>query len=205
MASIRLAVLLAHLDARLLEVGVGVLGVRVLEDGGAALEHDSLELGVAFVQVDEDGGGGIAAQIRDLLATAEGVDAASGPAEPERREVDALAGSDGGNTHIPGGRHDLVDLVGGEGELFRDGHGQPPAEVRAMIGCRAAQCGRGSMAECDLPKVETRVRFPSPAPPEESAGLTRISALDCCASRSRAEWRAAPGAAEWGGGGDSCD
>ena len=29
---------------------------------------------------------------------------------------------------------------------------------------RSVWCGCGSMVECDLPTVETRVRFPSPAP-----------------------------------------
>ena len=29
---------------------------------------------------------------------------------------------------------------------------------------RTVRCGCGSMVECDLPTVETRVRFPSPAP-----------------------------------------
>src|SRR6185437_6582385 len=33
-----------------------------------------------------------------------------------------------------------------------------------MIRCGKRMRGRGSMAERDLPKVETRVRFPSPAP-----------------------------------------
>ena len=63
--------------------GVGVLGFGVLEHGGAALEHDALELWVAFVLVDEDGGDGVTSQVGDLLAAAGGVDLTSGPAEPE--------------------------------------------------------------------------------------------------------------------------
>ena len=85
--------------------------------------------------VDEDGGGRVASQVGDLLAAAGGVDLASRPAEPEGGEVDAVAGSGGGDAHVPGGGHDLVNLFGGEGELLGNGHGQPPVEVRAMIGC----------------------------------------------------------------------
>ena len=49
----------------------------------------------------------------------------------------------------------------------------PPLTVEVLNNCTlaidlvrtlAGQCGCGSMVECGLPKAETRVRFPSPAP-----------------------------------------
>lgn len=37
-------------------------------------------------------------------------------------------------------------------------------KLRDTIYCHSLDCGRGSMVELELPKLTTRVRFPSPAP-----------------------------------------
>ena len=37
-------------------------------------------------------------------------------------------------------------------------------KLRDTLYCHSLDCGRGSMVELELPKLTTRVRFPSPAP-----------------------------------------
>ena len=37
-------------------------------------------------------------------------------------------------------------------------------KLRDTLYCHPLNCGRGSMVELELPKLTTRVRFPSPAP-----------------------------------------
>ena len=44
-------------------------------------------------------------------------------------------------------------------------------KLRDTIYCHSLDCGRGSMVELELPKLTTRVRFPSPAPKKIKAGL----------------------------------
>lgn len=44
-------------------------------------------------------------------------------------------------------------------------------KLRDTIYCHPLDCGRGSMVELELPKLTTRVRFPSPAPKKIKAGL----------------------------------
>lgn len=44
-------------------------------------------------------------------------------------------------------------------------------KLRDTIYCHSLDCGRGSMVELELPKLTTRVRFPSPAPKKIKADL----------------------------------
>ena len=43
-------------------------------------------------------------------------------------------------------------------------------KLRDTLYCHSQNCGRGSMVELELPKLTTRVRFPSPAPWNRSQG-----------------------------------
>src|SRR5579863_8380208 len=47
---------------------------------------------------------------------------------------------------------------------FRHRAKHPLPDAVSFAKTRASECGCGSMVECGLPKAETRVRFPSPAP-----------------------------------------
>lgn len=46
-------------------------------------------------------------------------------------------------------------------------------KLRNALYCHSLNCGRGSMVELELPKLTTRVRFPSPAPGIATATKTR--------------------------------
>ena len=44
-------------------------------------------------------------------------------------------------------------------------------KLRDTLYCHSLNCGRGSMVELELPKLTTRVRFPSPAPQDSLTAL----------------------------------
>ena len=46
-------------------------------------------------------------------------------------------------------------------------------KLRDTLYCHSLDCGRGSMVELELPKLVTRVRFPSPAPKKRTAMVNR--------------------------------
>ena len=46
-------------------------------------------------------------------------------------------------------------------------------KLRDTLYCHSLDCGRGSMVELELPKLVTRVRFPSPAPKKRTAMVSR--------------------------------
>ena len=48
-------------------------------------------------------------------------------------------------------------------------------KLRNTLYCHSLNCGHGSMVELELPKLTTRVRFPSPAPWNPKPGTCSLA------------------------------
>src|SRR4030095_3621388 len=153
-AAMTAVVIRTHLTPYLGQMRIGLFGRRVLEHTAASLDHDSLQLRELLVTIDDHGAAPLAPQVHDLLSATVEVDLAPPPAEPHRRQVDAVARPQGRDPHVPLLRHDLVDLRWRQRELAWERHSLPPLRASraakgyaALNSSMAFRCVSGSVAK----------------------------------------------------------